>query len=121
VTSVPTIDVTPQNLDLLLYAGDGFSMRINFIDKMTGDPWPVDGTWIAQVRSTATSEEVLASFTIDDSQANVGHITASLTGADTRACAGQVTCFWDLQYTPPGGQPRTWYAGKVKVSQDVTR
>jgi hypothetical protein len=119
---MPTIDMTPVTLDLTLYAGDGFSMRIAFIDKTTGDPWPIDGTWLAQVRSTAASTEVIADFVIDDSDADNGNIVVSLTGDDTRAClAGAPTCFWDLQQTPPGGQPRTWYAGKVKVSQDVTR
>lgn len=118
---MPTIDVTPANLDLTLYAGDGFSMRINFVDKTTGDPWPIEGTWLAQIRATAVAADPIAEFVIDDSDAANGHIVASLTGADTRACLGNVTCFWDLQQTPPEGQPRTWYAGKVKVSQDVTR
>jgi hypothetical protein len=119
---MPTIDVTPSNLDLTLYAGDGFAMRISFINKSTGDPWPLEGTWRAQIRSTAAAADPpLAEFVIDDSDAVNGNIMVSLTGEDTRACLGNNVCFWDLEQSPPGGQPRTWYAGKVKVSQDVTR
>jgi hypothetical protein len=119
---MPTIDVTPANLDLTLYAGDGFTMRISFINKETGNPWPLTGTWLAQIRATAAAPDPpIASFAIDTHDAVNGNITVSLTGEDTRACLGNVVSFWDLQQTVLGGEPRTWYAGKVKVGQDVTR
>ena len=118
---MPVIDVTPTTLDLTLYAGDGFSMRINFVNKTTGLPWPLDGTWSAQVRLTAVATETLADFVIDTSDMINGNIVVSLTGEDTRACLVAPVCYWDLQQTPTGGEPRTWYLGKVKVSQDVTR
>jgi hypothetical protein len=119
---MPAIDVTPATLDLTLYAGDGFSMRISFVNKVTGDPWPVDGTWLAQIRPTAAAADPIAEFAIDTTDAANGNITASLSGDDTRACLespGVAT--WDLQQIPPGGEPRTWYSGKVKTTQDVTR
>lgn len=119
---MPAIDVTPATLDLTLYAGDGFSMRISFVNKATGAPWPVDGTWLAQIRQTAAAADPpLATFVIDTTDAVNGNLTVSLTGDDTRACLATPVSFWDLQQTPPGGEPRTWYSGKVKASQDVTR
>lgn len=116
-----TVDVSPATLDLTLYAGDGFSMRVSFINKETGVPWPVDGVWVAQIRTTASAVDTLAEFAIDITDAVNGNITVSLTGDDTRACLVSSVAYWDLEQTPPGGQPRTWYSGKVKTTQDVTR
>jgi len=121
------IDVTPAQLDLTLYAGDGLKLRFVFTLSATGDPWEgADGDWEAQVRTAEADPDILVSFVIDDSDADDGIIIASLTGDDTRSILAAITgpvknCYWDLQQTPTGEEPRTWYKGKVKSGQDVTR
>lgn len=113
------IAVLPVQLDLSLYAGDGFAMMFVFTDT-AGVPWDASGTWEAQVRSSSSSTEIITSFTTDDSEEAQGHIRVSLTGEQVRSLLG-VTSVWDLQQTPAGGEPRTWYRGKIAVTEDVTR
>jgi hypothetical protein len=116
-----TITVGPVALDLKLYAGDGFALQFAFVDKSTGEPWPADGEWAAQVRAPITNDDPLVAFTIDQSQALDGKVTISLTGDEVRSLLGVDEAGWDLQQTAPGAQARTWYRGKVTVTQDVTR
>jgi hypothetical protein len=112
--------LTPTKLDLALYAGDGFAIAFTFTDKVTGEPWPLDGEWLAQVRVVPGADAVVASFTVATTAP--GSLTASLTGDDTRAVleAGALT-WWDLQQTSPGAEPRTWFRGQVRALEDVSR
>jgi hypothetical protein len=113
-----TITVAPQTLDLKLYAGDGFSLGFNFVDKETGTPIPVDGTWAAEVRSPASAADVLLAFNVESSPELV---TISLTGEQVRSLVAVLGATWDLQQTIDGAEPRTWYRGKIIANQDVTR
>ena len=115
------ISVVPAALDLELYAGDGFGVQFTFTDKATGEPFPVPGEWAGQVRDVRSDTAVVCEFLIDSSAANEGKIVASLTGDDVRAVAELGGCEWDIQQTPDGGQPRTWYSGKISAKPDVTR
>lgn len=112
----------PARLDLAPYAGDGFAFALTFTDKATGDPYPVPGEWRAEVRATADATTVLAAFTIDTTNADTGTVVLSLTGAQTQAlpCVPFVAA-WDVEHTPPGAEPRTWYRGVVRTLVDVTR
>lgn len=115
-----SISVLPHQLDLRLYAGDGFALRISFTQD--GSPWDASGDWLAQVRATPDSDSVIASFVVDDSNAALGQLMLSLLGDDTRkiADAGNGSS-WDLQQTPAGAEPRTWYRGLIRVLGDVSR
>jgi hypothetical protein len=118
---VTTIKVGPEPLDLVLYAGDGFAVTFLFVDKESGGPLPADGTWTAEVRAPAASPDVVIAFTVDASQQLQGKISLSLTGEEVRAILPVKGAEWDLQQQVSGSEPRTWYRGKVTVTQDVTR
>jgi hypothetical protein len=125
------VSTRPKQLDFDLYAGDSFAVLFEFIDETTGEPWPLEGTFKAEIRSKG---EVVTEFTVDDSEQPEGRLRLSLTGDQTQTLAAATpTCHhrtaattcaqcmsWDLQQDFPGG-PRTWYRGAVAVTADVTR
>lgn len=122
------INLQPQVLDLSLYAGDGVEFRLKCTDN-ENDPLDVSGTTEAQVKTDRLEgTEPIVEFVTDMVNATQGIIELSLTGADTQTLAadpssknGKFTGVWDLQWTPPGGQPRTICQGKVECLADVTR
>lgn len=111
---MPTISIQPNQLDVGLYAGDGFGMHMNFVVKETGEPWPLEGVWTAHIYYDAG---LITEFNIDSTGAAEGKLVLSLTGAQTNA-----VCFglWDLQQRVTGSEPRTWYRGNVTTARDVT-
>lgn len=125
-----TLSIRPKILDIDLYAGDTFTVLFRFIDEDTGLPWPLVGTWAAQIRNRTS---VVEDFTVDDSDAADGELHLSLTGEQTATIGEQPGCqhgshastcgnclVWDLEQTYPGGV-RTWYYGTVSAMTDVTR
>ena len=110
-----TLTTAPQELNLNLYSGDGVTLLFTFIENEVA--WPTAGTWIAEIRGS-TGGAVIAEFFISNNQAG-GVVTASLTGTQV-AALGQ-SAVWDLQQTPPGAEPRTWYRGNITVAGDVSR
>lgn len=114
-----TITVGPATLDLRLYAGDGFRLMFAFVDKSTNEPFDTAGTWAAEVRAPADAPDPpMLSFTVEQYP---GAVTISLTGDEVRTLVGETDTMWDLQQTPPGEEPRTWYRGSIVAVQDVTR
>lgn len=111
------ITVKPAALDLNLYAGDGFAIQMVFTDKDTGEPFPLPGTWAAQVRASPSASEVITSFNIGTDEATGGKLMLSLSGAQVDLIPSGA--YWDLQQTD--GDPRTWHAGRIYVTKDVTR
>jgi hypothetical protein len=116
-----TLTVQPTVLDLKLYAGDGFTMRMIFVDKISGDPWPADGEWLAQVRASPPDTDILTDFTVDTTDAATGIILLSLSGVQTATLAENGQATWDVQQIETGADPRTWYRGVVRTISDVTR
>ena len=108
------LGAVPKPLDFEVYRGDGFAVLFNFTQD--AEPWPLTGTWEAQVRETPT-DEILTSFTVDDSEADEGNLRIALSSVQTAALTGPAV--WDLQQTD--GEPRTWYRGNIYPSGDVTR
>jgi hypothetical protein len=108
-----TISIQPKQLDLNLYAGDGFGLVLNFVVKSTSEPWDASGTWQASIRDAFGT--VITDFHIDTNQASTGKIYLSLTGDQTNLFSSGV---WDLQQLPG---PRTWYRGCINTTKDVTR
>ena len=115
-----TIQVGPVTLDLKLYAGDGFSLGFNFVDKETAEPWPAAGAWAAQVRAPITAAEPLLMFTVDLAQQSAGIISISLTGDQVRELLDVDDAVWDLEQLNAGAA-RTWYRGRISATPDVTR
>ena len=104
-----------------IYAGDDWS-RVFTIKDENGVvvDLPAAGWtgWKAQWRPTPGSTFAL-DITVDDSAANTGVITLSLTGAQTESMGSDGT--YDVQATDGGGQVVTWLLGSTTWTQDVTR
>lgn len=133
LADVVAFDLRPARVDLALYAGDGATLRVR-----PGDQAVVDGTWIAQVRSSPDSATVDATWTIGDVQdggAAPDYRDISLDETDTNGLAdlgvpvqdaslGLLTRYsgwWDVQSTPAGGSPKTLARGSITVDKDVSR
>lgn len=115
------IDLTPQNVDLELYAGDGASLKLVVAD-IDGNPIPIDGTVTAQIRSTRTDPTVAAAWAVDLSQAAQGIIFLGLTGLQTADLVNgaDFSGFWDVEWNPATQEPVTLMQGKVSCELDVT-
>lgn len=120
-----------EPVNLYLKRGDYFPFRLRVASDVEGEFIDfTDYTFLAQIRQTADSDTVLA--TID--------VTRFDNGADDRGLdfvitdtvskdlpTGRVTktpkpvAVWDCEITDPDGHPRTWFAGDVYVSKDVSR
>lgn len=108
----------PATLNLDVYRGDGFAKVISFVvgaSAMAVDDW----TFAAQIREYADSEDTMAEFEIDMTNAADGEILLVLTGATTAEF--ERSGVWDLEGTVSGGEPQTLLAGEMRLSRDATR
>jgi hypothetical protein len=120
-----SINLRPSVLNLLLYAGDGFSIKLACKDS-AGAAVDLTGAVVAQVRVDRThpDDPPLASFTASMVDAYQGIVALSLTGAQTDALlsnhADKFSGVWDVQWTPVDMEPRTLVQGLVECVADVT-
>lgn len=117
------IDLEPQVLDLILYAGDGVKIRLTVVDK---DDVAINltGAVKAQIRPTRESiDPASATFTVDLSDSVNGIVMLSLTSEQTQLLIGtkKYKGVWDVQWTPAGEQAWTILQGKVECVPDVSR
>lgn len=121
-----TLNFRPTILNLLLYAGDGLSIKLTCKDK-AGNPIDINGSITAQIRLDRIhpDDPPLASFTVSLVDAYLGIIALSLTGAQSLSLleegANKFTGVWDVQWTPDQLQIRTLVQGSVECVADVTR
>src|SRR5690348_10724381 len=104
------IDLSPQELDLVLYSGDGVKFRLVVSDK-NNEPINLTGAIEAQIRSKRGEDvEPAAEFNVDMTDSDTGIVVLSLTGDQTKALADtrKFDGFWDVQWTPSGEEPRTF-------------
>lgn len=119
------ISLRPIVWNLLLYSGDGFSIKVAITD-LTGAPIDVSGSVAAEVRPDrlTPSDPPLASFDVSMVDAYLGIIGLSLSGAQTDALLtdglDKFVGVWDVQWTPAGKEPRTLVQGTVECVADVT-
>jgi hypothetical protein len=115
---VATIKVIPAKLNYTLVRGDDFADTVTISE---GDPpAPADvsaRTYTAQVRSTPDGA-VIASMTVDMSNAATGVVGYALEDTVTAGLAGSYV--WDFQQDV-GGVIRTLMGGSFVVLKDVTR
>lgn len=122
------INVQPQELDLKLYAGDGFTFRLICTDS-AGDPVDITGSVSAQIRRDRLTPDdpPLESFAVVLTDAYIGIVVLSLTGDQTQALSdddgvnGKFVGVWDLEWDPATSEPRTLCQGTVECVADVTR
>lgn len=116
-TKNPVLTQEPQGLDLAWRVGDAVLLQF----QVKNADWT--GTYEADVRKTATVEPPLATMTVatelvdGDTVDSDTRFTLSLSEADSRSL-GKGNFVWDLEDTGIG---LTRLAGKIVVSQDVTR
>jgi hypothetical protein len=116
------INLQPQSVDLLIYAGDGVSLDLE-LKTPNGLPFNATGDLQAQLRPSR-SGPIAATFAVDATNVVNGHIGVSLTGAQTGSLAPAGEAFngaWDAQWTAPGEEPLTIVQGSVTCKPDVTR
>ena len=121
--SVPKISLLPEQLDLVLYAGDGAALRLTVTDN-DSEPLTVTGEVSAQIRKTRNDPTILAEFTADLTDGATGLVVISLTGEQTAALIDTKPVFkgvWDVQWEKDGSEPITLAQGKVECNADVTR
>lgn len=123
------INLLPEVLDLILYAGDGISFKL-ICTNAANAPVDITGGVEAHVRLNRIDEtDPIVEFTASMVDAYLGIVVLSLTGAQTRELTehpsadenGKFVGVWDIQWTPSGSQPRTLCQGKVECVADVTR
>ena len=117
-STIPAILISelPQEVDLVLYSGDDFSMTLTLMNPDGSIPSLVGSTAKAQIRLTSADTTIQASF-ICSISSNV--VTLNLTGVSCQNLVGQYV--WDCQLTNASGAVRTPVAGTVTFTQDVTR
>jgi hypothetical protein len=120
------MNLRPSILNLLLYAGDGFSIRLSCKDS-AGAPIDITGAVTAHVRLDRLhpTDPPLASFSTNLVDAYLGIIGLSLTGEQTASLLGdgddKFTGVWDVQWDSVDMGPRTLVQGIVECVADVTR
>lgn len=122
------INIRPQVLDLMLYAGDGIEFRLICTDS-GDDPVDITGVVRAQVRLDRLSQDPpITEFAVEMQDAYQGIIVLSMTGEQTQELVehpsglpGQFTGVWDVEWEPANLEPRTLCQGKVECVADVSR
>jgi hypothetical protein len=112
------IKLLPSTLDLDVYRGDDLRLGM---ELRSNDESPIDVTgWEirAQVRKRPRSNTLLASFTVEITDAEAGTFDVVLSAADT-AGLPQVAV-WDLETVDAQGETRTRVAGEVRMYGEVT-
>lgn len=118
-----TIDLTPQELDLVLYGGAGVRFRLVVTDK-DQNPVNLTGTIEAQIRTRrGVIGDPQGEFDIDLTDASTGIAILSLTGEHTQTLAEtkKFTGYWDVKWTPEGAEPRVFCQGHIEVDVNVSR
>lgn len=120
------INLEPQFLDLVLYAGDGLSFSLAVTDAADA-PINLTGTMLAQIRINRLDPgSPVDVFAVDLTQAALGIARLSLTGDQTQALSDSTPPTekfageWDLEWTPLGAEPITLCQGKIESVPDVS-
>jgi hypothetical protein len=110
---------SPANYPLTVRTGDTETVTVTLQDAAGAAVNITGRTYQAQVRSSAASTAVLATFTCAVTNGTAGTFACTL-GTATTAALSEQTAVWDCQETN-AGVVTTLLAGQVWVVQDVTR
>lgn len=120
-----TVKLTPLEKNIVVRSGDvrGFRLTPSSVDlwnALTNDG--AGGTWLAQVRTTESSDEVAVTLdTVEDAGSLVVVIpetTANVWGTSTSRIWRGV---YDVQGMIGGDEPLTICEGKFTIERDVSR
>jgi hypothetical protein len=110
---------SPANLPLTIRTGDTETVSVA-MQTAAGAAIDITGrTYQAQIRDTAASTAVLATFTCTVTNGTAGTFACTLGTATTAALSPQ-TAVWDCQEIS-SGTVTTLMGGQVFIVQDVTR
>ena len=110
---------SPANFPLTIRTGDTETVTVT-MQTAAGAAIDITGrTYQAQIRDTAESTAVLATFSCAVTNGTAGVFACTLGTATTSALSAQ-SAVWDCQENN-GGVVTTLLAGQVWVVQDVTR
>lgn len=113
---VPVVGAVPSEVDIVVYQGDDVRFTIPVLQD--GDPAVLIGCTIdSQIRASASDNNVLATITTTVADNNVSFWLAAADSANLT----KVGAVWDAQITDSGGFITTFVAGKVIVTEQVTR
>jgi hypothetical protein len=116
---VATVKVIPAKLNYTIVRGDDFADQVTIKEGEPPAAVDVSGrTFTAQVRSSADSTTIVASFVIDMTSAASGVVGYAIADTLTDDLSG--TYVWDFQQNT-GGVIRTLMGGSFTVLKDVTR
>lgn len=112
-------DTAPTGQADAIYRGDDYFLTVTHEDDV-GAPINVSGrTVLAQVRTHPDSTDILATFTVDDSNAATGVVVLSIGDAESyHLQPGE--WYWDYQEVN-SGQVSTIIRGQANVVGDVSR
>ena len=111
---------TPANFPLSVRVGDTETINLTMQDSAGAAINLAGRTYASQIRASADSSTVLASFTCAlVGSGSTGQVTCTLPASTTSALTPGVAVF-DLQETN-GTVITTILAGQVTITQDVTR
>jgi len=110
--------MAPAPMDIEITTGDTEQITVNLTNG--GSPVNITGrSYAAQIRPSALSSTIIATFTCTITNAALGIVICSLSATETAALT-PVFAVWDLQETN-GSAVTTLVSGKAIVSSDVTR
>ena len=120
-----TLDLTEAN-NAQITTGDDYSAVVTLRDSDGATP-PVyttpnitGRTYACQIRPTAISATIVATFTVTVTDGPGGEFTMTLANAVT-ALLSPMTATFDIQETTAGGTVTTVVRGVVEIVSDVTR
>ena len=103
-----------------IYRGDDYSHTVTLQDS-AGDAYDASSsTWAAKLRATEDDATVLATLSIDTTNAATGILVCSIADTTTDDLTGS-RAVWDLEETTSGGTVTTWLKVKCAIGRDVTR
>jgi hypothetical protein len=112
--------IKPKRFDIEIYQGDDFEFNVVLKDN-TGTPLNLTGwTGIAQIKKSSDNGTAEApQFDIEVGTTD-GRVTASIAGEDTALLQPQVPYKYDLQLSDTEGKRRTFLAGTILVTEEVS-
>jgi hypothetical protein len=110
----------PTAADLSIYEGDDWAGTVT-VNQSDGTPANLTGyTAQSQIRTGPADQQPTVAAEIQATVQLPNQVLLYLSHAQTTSLSGPIF-YWDCQITSSTGQITTILAGKVKVTQEITR
>lgn len=117
MATTPEVEATAARCNLRLYRGDDRGVQFTFKDS-SGNPLVLaTSAWTSQIKDKIGGT-LLASFTVDASQAASGIVTLGLAHTDSAALPSR--CVYDIQLND-AGSITTYLQGTITMEGEVTQ